>query len=208
MFALRFAPLFLFATSFVSGAAVVEKRSSTADVEAVLNTLKSSADSILPQISTSSKFIHGFLLTCIPAAALTSAGTATDATITPLINDLTTALDTATSSLGDLTPVSLLGSLKKRQSEADIANLVAEIVTDIAQALDTLLADASEIPDLGTLLSGVDTALNQVLSGLETLLAGVLALVSVLCVFPVVLVDVAGLLSSLGLGLTLGSLGL
>ncbi|KAJ6479106.1 hypothetical protein C8R45DRAFT_359077 [Mycena sanguinolenta] len=182
MFALRFAPLFLFATSFVSGAAVVEKRSTAADVETVLNTLKSSTDSILPQIT-----------------ALTSAGTATDATITPLINDLTTALDTATSSLGALTPVPVLSGLL---SEAAVASLIAGIVTDVAQALDTIPTDASAIPDLSSLLGGVDTALSQVLSGLETLLAGVLALVSVL------LADVAGLLNSLGLGLTLGLLGL
>ncbi|KAF7333305.1 Sc15 protein [Mycena sanguinolenta] len=181
MFAFRFASLFLLATSFVSGAAVVEKRSSTADIETVLNTLKNSTDSILPQIT-----------------ALSSGGTATDATVTPLITDLTTALNTATASLATLTPV----TSTKRQSDDDIANLVAGIVTDIANALDTLLGDASAIPDLGTLLSGVDTALDQVLVGLETLLAGVLNLVATL------LVDVAGLLRSLAFGLTLASLGL
>ncbi|KAF7364578.1 Sc15 protein [Mycena venus] len=166
---------------FVSGAAVVEKRSSTADIESVLNTLKSSTDTILPQIT-----------------ALTSGGTASDATVTPLISDLTAALDTASASLATLSPV----ESRKRQSDDDIANLVAGIVTDVANALDGLLSEASTIPDLGTLLAGVDTSLNQVLVGLETLLAGVLNLVATL------LVDVAGLLRSLALGLTLASLGL
>jgi len=181
MFALRFAPLFLFATSFVSGAAVVEKRSSTADIETVFNTLKGSTDSILPQITS-----------------LVSGGNATDDTVTPLINDLTAALDTATASLATLTPV----SSSKRQSDDDIANLIAGIITDITNALDGLLGDAASIPDLGSLLAGVDTSLDQVLVGLETLLAGVLNLVANL------LVDVAGLLKSLAFGLTLASLGL
>ncbi|KAK7049163.1 Sc15 protein [Favolaschia claudopus] len=181
MFALRFAPLFLFAASFVSGAAVVEQRSSTADVEAVVNTLKSSTDSILPQID-----------------ALVTGGTASDATVTPLINELTSALDTASASLGGLSPV----SSRKRQSDDDIANLVAGLLTDITNTLDGLLGEAASIPALGGLLVGVDASLNQVLVGLETLLAGVLRLVATL------LVDVAALLRSLAFGLTLASLGL
>ncbi|KAJ6585648.1 hypothetical protein B0H19DRAFT_924575 [Mycena capillaripes] len=168
MFALRFTSLFLLAaTSIVSasptpaGVAVVDKRSTTADIETVFNTLKGSTDSILPQIT-----------------ALVSGGTATDDTVTPLINDLTAAFDTATASLATLTPV----ASRKRQSDDDVANLVAGILTDVTTALDGLLGDASTIPALGGLLAGVDTSLNQVLIGLETLLAGVLNLVATLCV--------------------------
>ncbi|KAJ7787944.1 hypothetical protein B0H14DRAFT_3578452 [Mycena olivaceomarginata] len=168
MFAsLRFAPLFLVATSFVSAGVVVEKRSSTADIQTVFNTLKGSTDSILPQIT-----------------ALSSGGNASDDTVTPLINDLTAAFDTATASLA--TP------LARRGAQAP----------DVTNTLDGLLADASSIPALGGLLAGVDTSLNQVLLGLEVLLAGVLNLVANL------LVDVAGLLRSLALGLTLATLGL
>ncbi|KAJ7704846.1 hypothetical protein B0H17DRAFT_1126482 [Mycena rosella] len=188
MFALRFTSLFLLATSFVSasptplaGLTAVEKRASTADIETVFNTLKSSTDSILPQIT-----------------ALVSGGNATDDTVTPLINDLTGALDTATASLAALPAT----TSSKRQSDDDIANLVAGIITDVTNALDGLLGTASTIPALGGLLAGVDTSLNQVLIGLETLLAGVLTLVANL------LVDVAGLLKSLALGLTLATLGL
>ncbi|KAJ7250702.1 hypothetical protein C8J57DRAFT_1451690 [Mycena rebaudengoi] len=184
MFALRFASLFLLSTTFVSASPtpngdLVEKRASTADIQTVFTTLKSTTDSILPQI-----------------ADLASSGTATDETVTPLINDLTTALNTATDSLG------ALPALSKRQSDDDVANLVAGIVIDITNVLDGLLGSASTIPALGGLLAGVDVALNQVLFGLERLLAGVLNLVATL------LVDVANLLRSLAFGLTLASLGL
>ncbi|KAJ6467506.1 hypothetical protein C8R47DRAFT_1303442 [Mycena vitilis] len=188
MFALRFASLFLLSATFVSssptpaaGVALLDKRSSTADIQTVFNTLKGSTDSILPQIT-----------------ALVSGGNATDETVTPLIIDLTTAFNTATASLATLSPV----EAAKRQSDDDIANLVAGILTDVTQALDGLLGSAASIPALGGLLAGLDTALNQVLLGLEILLAGVLNLVATL------LVDVAGLLRSLALGLTLATLGL
>jgi hypothetical protein len=133
-----------------------------------------------------------------PAAALSSGGNASDDTVTPLINDLTAAFDTATASLATLSPV----EARKRQSDDDIADLVAGILTvrsftcliikahcsycvwDVAGALGGLLADASSIPALGGLLAGVDTSLNQVLLGLEVLLAGVLKLVANLYVLP------------------------
>ncbi|KAJ7243070.1 hypothetical protein C8J57DRAFT_1084140 [Mycena rebaudengoi] len=186
MFALRFASLFLLSATFVSAsptfnAGLVEKRASNADIQTVFTTLKSSTDSILPQITD-----------------LVSSGTATDATVTPLINDLTTALNTATTSLGGLA----LPVLSKRQSNDEVAALVAEILTDVTTTLDGLLGSAASIPALGGLLLGVDAALHQVLFGLEILLAGVLNLVATL------LVDVAGLLRSLAFGLTLAALGL
>ncbi|KAJ6622516.1 hypothetical protein B0H10DRAFT_2214167 [Mycena sp. CBHHK59/15] len=55
-----------------SDIAVVEKRASTADITTVFNTLKGSTDTTLPQIN-----------------ALVFGGTESDATATPLINDLT-----------------------------------------------------------------------------------------------------------------------
>jgi hypothetical protein len=114
-----------------------------------------------------------------------------DATVAPLIGDLTTALNTAAVSLAGL-PIS---ELRKRQSDDEVANLyvifsyltccllitisrVATIITDITNTLDGLLGAASTIPLLGGLLAGVDTSLNQVLLGLEILLAGVLRLVA------------------------------
>ncbi|KAI3611942.1 sc15 protein [Moniliophthora roreri] len=152
-----------------------------ADIQTVLTTLKGQTDTILPQITD-----------------LSNSGSASDETVTPLLNQLTTALDTATASLAGLEP----SSSRKRQSDDDIANLVAGIVTDITNALSGLTAQAAAIPTLGVLLAGVDTSLAQVLSGLEILLAGVLRLVANL------LVDVAALLRSLAFGLTLAALGL
>ncbi|ESK91183.1 sc15 protein [Moniliophthora roreri MCA 2997] len=152
-----------------------------ADIQTVLTTLKGQTDTILPQITD-----------------LSNSGNASDETVTPLFNQLTTALDTATASLAELEP----SSSRKRQSDDDIANLVAGIVTDITNALSGLTAQAAAIPTLGVLLAGVDTSLAQVLSGLEILLAGVLRLVANL------LVDVAALLRSLAFGLTLAALGL
>ncbi|KAJ7669743.1 hypothetical protein B0H17DRAFT_1209504 [Mycena rosella] len=126
----------------------------------------------------------------IHADALVSSATATDATVTPLINDLTAAFDTASASLTTLAQTSGLKRQGKRnrQSNDDIANLVAGILTDVTTALDGLLGTASTIPGLGRLLGGLDVSLNQVLLGFETLLAGVLSLVAAF------LVDVAGLL--------------
>jgi hypothetical protein len=131
MFALRFASLFLLSTTFVSasptpaaGVALVDKRTTTADIETVFNTLKGSTDSILPQISAPT-VRSNFISLTDSTASLVSSGTATDATVTPLINELTDAFDTATASLATLSPV----ELRKRQSDDDIANLVAGILT-------------------------------------------------------------------------------
>ncbi|KAJ7172813.1 hypothetical protein C8R43DRAFT_874035 [Mycena crocata] len=188
MFALRFASLFLLAASFVSasptpaaGLVAVEKRASTADVQAVFNTLKDSTDTILPQIN-----------------ALVSGGTATDDTVTPLIKELTSAVYVATASLNGM---QVDFDIARRQSDDEIAILVAGIVTDITNALDGLAGSAASIPALTGLLTGLDSSLHEVLLGLETLLAGVLNLVANL------LVDVAALLRSLALGLTLTALG-
>ncbi|KAF7296341.1 hypothetical protein HMN09_01104200 [Mycena chlorophos] len=192
MFTLRFVSLFLLAsTSLVAASpapvaqpepvavAAVEKRQSTSSIEGVLTTLQSSLSAPLGDIMSLSK-----------------GGNATDANLAPLIENVVDALNTASSSMSGLS------SSRKRQSDSDIASLVAGIVTDITDALSGLLGEASSIPDLGTYLGSIDAALSQVLNGLETLLAGVLTLVADL------LVDVAGLLEQLALGLTLASLGL
>ncbi|KAJ3734016.1 hypothetical protein DFJ43DRAFT_177583 [Lentinula guzmanii] len=186
-FARFFALFFLFAsfgivTSVPSSTAAVEKRQDTSDIETILNTLKSSTATILPQIASAAQ-----------------SGNASAATVAPFISELTTALNTASSSLASLQASS--GKVR-RQADLEVALLVAGIVTDISDTLDTLLAGASAIPDIGGLFIGVDAALHGVLTGLETLLAGVLTLVATL------LVNVAGVLEGLSFGLTLASLGL
>ncbi|KAL0953021.1 hypothetical protein HGRIS_007224 [Hohenbuehelia grisea] len=158
----------------------IVKRASSADIAATLATLSSDLASPLASITSAG-----------------SSGTATLATVQPLINEVTAALGTASDSLASLNARRSL-SLSKRQSDDDIANTIAGIVTDITNALDGV----ATVPGVAALLPGVDLALNQVLRGLETLLAGVLNLVATL------LVDVAALLRSLAFGLTLASLGL
>ncbi|THU99750.1 hypothetical protein K435DRAFT_658317 [Dendrothele bispora CBS 962.96] len=130
-----------------------------ANVASVLNTLQGQVSDILPQIDS-----------------LVSSGNATEDSVTPLIGQLTVALNNAAN---DLTHIPASG-LSKWQSNDEIANLVAGIVTDITNTLDGLLGSAASIPTLGALLSGLNVALNQVLVGLETLLAGVLNLVATL----------------------------
>ena len=118
---------------------------------------------------------NAFLTLDLAINSTIAAGNVSDDSVTPSISQITSALDAATSSLSGLSASS---SKVKRQSDDDIANLVAGIITDLTETLDGLLASASSIPDLGSLLSGIDSSLNQVLVGLETLLAGVLELVA------------------------------
>lgn len=129
---------------------------------------------------------------------LTASGNVTQDSVEPLLQGVIAHLNTASGQLSKLSPA----LVRKRQSDDEIANLVAEIITDITNSLDGLLDSAATIPLLGGLLAGVDTSLNQVLLGLSILLAGVLRLVANL------LVNVAQLLRNLALGLTLGTLGL
>ena len=118
---------------------------------------------------------NAFLTLDLAINSTIAAGNVSDDSVTPSINEITSVLGTAASSLSGLSASS---SKVKRQSDDDIANLVAGIITDLTETLDGLLASASSIPDLGSLLSGIDSSLNQVLVGLETLLAGVLELVA------------------------------
>jgi len=151
-----------------------------AEIKSVLITLKSKTDVILPKIT-----------------ALSSSKSVTEASITPLLTELTTALSESSVSL-----VALHFSSHKRQSDDELAALIAGIINDIVAALETLMGDLSTIPLLAGLLADVDGALNEVLVGLGILLQGVLNLV------PQLLVNVADLLRDIGLDLTFGTLGM
>lgn len=136
--------------------------------------------------------------------------------ITPLFEDLISQIDAATAEINALEP-----SAKRQAGDDEVAALVALIVTDLTTTLGGLLGALAGIPTLGGLFAGLDASLNQLLKGLEGLLAGVLNLVATY-VFPPsrvrgsadasdsarLLVNVAGLLRKLALGLTLASLGL
>ncbi|TFK37798.1 hypothetical protein BDQ12DRAFT_749549 [Crucibulum laeve] len=143
-------------------AITVEKCQSTADIKTVLNTLKSSTDAILPQI--------------------TNLGNVTDENVTPLINDLTAALNTASSSLASLETYSdLQGRVDTNSggSQQDVANAVAPIYRNIVVSLNNLKTQNPEFASLFTKF-GTDAALNNLLLGLGTLLAGVVELIAVL----------------------------
>ena len=119
-------------------------------------------------------------------AALGSSGTATDTSVTPLINELTAALNTATASLADLPTT----ETKKRQTEDDIAILAAGIVTVIYSFSILQLVNNYRQQDIGNTFNGfplpgidgllveVDVALNELLVGLDILLVGVSVLVA------------------------------
>ncbi|KAI5121852.1 hypothetical protein M0805_003285 [Coniferiporia weirii] len=161
-------------------ASAVDRRS-TADIQAVFTKLKSSTDTILPEIKSAA-----------------SSGSANDDTITPLVTQLMAALNTAQSSL---TALDSGAPLAKRQSEGEVADLVASIVGEISSVLDIVLAIAAT-PSLRALLTGIDAALAGVLTSLGHLQTSIITIIGGL------LASVSGIVESLGLGLTLGALGL
>ncbi|THU99465.1 hypothetical protein K435DRAFT_855654 [Dendrothele bispora CBS 962.96] len=133
-----------------------------ADVDSVMNTLQGQVGGILPQIDS-----------------LVSGGNVTEDSFTPLIIQLTLALNNAANDLANIPP----SSLSKRQSKDAIASIIGGIVTDISVTLNGLLVSTAFIPTVGPLFS-------------------VLKLVAIL------LVDVSKLLHALSFGLVLTALGL
>jgi hypothetical protein len=99
-------------------------------------------------------------------------------TAAPLITEIETHLTACAVSLKALKAVS---PLARRQSQADVAALVASIVGEVTTAVSTL-GQTPATSLVGGLLPGLDTALGAVLSNVEVLVAGVLELVSTLCV--------------------------
>ncbi|KAJ6487076.1 hypothetical protein C8R47DRAFT_1127673 [Mycena vitilis] len=182
MFALRFASLFLLAATLASaspvpaGLVVVDKRAQTAGLNTVFTKLKSSTDSILPQID-----------------ALVSSGRANQATMTPLIGKLATAINTATTSVSSL-PIS-----SKRQTEDEVVTLLAGIVSEIFTTLQGVADSAAAIPGLPI---PVDTALAELLVALDVVAFGLVTLVAG------ILTSLAVLLPQIGLGSVAAILGL
>jgi hypothetical protein len=91
-----------------------------------------------------------------------SSGVITGDAVYPLVEQVTAALDAASASLAAIEPGTSLSSLMARQTNDEVANLVAGIVKSIATTLNALLPSLSTLPLLGGLLTGVDTSLNQV----------------------------------------------
>ncbi|RDB18108.1 hypothetical protein Hypma_000440 [Hypsizygus marmoreus] len=180
MIASRLISFFLFFVTFgivtaspAPKAAIAKRAGTSSDLQAVFLTLKSATDSILPQIN-----------------ALVANGKASDATITPLANAVTAALDTASASFAAIPgPV----STESGPSKDEIAALAAGIITDITTTFDGVQTkSAFHVPTLGLLLLKIDFALKTLLVGVDFLVLGLTGVVAKL------LVGVAGLVHSLG----------
>ncbi|KAJ3524634.1 hypothetical protein NMY22_g10911 [Coprinellus aureogranulatus] len=159
---------------------VIEKRQDVSEVLGVIETLSTAVDAILPQIDS-----------------LVTEGTATEETITPLLQGVVDALNTANTSLQGLTPI----ESPTEEVETQVATAISDVYTRIVTTVDKL---ATAQPALAALFPGIglDLALQQVLLGLQIVLSGVLRLVANL------LRALGGVLSGLGFTLTTALLGL
>ncbi|KAK7019436.1 hypothetical protein VNI00_018046 [Paramarasmius palmivorus] len=169
----------------------VEKRQQADSIEDVFTNLQAVTDRVLPQID-----------------ALVDSGSATDENVAPLISELQDAFSAADA---DMTAFSLKGGDKKGHKKDELAKVIAGILITVTKTLDKLLLSGAKLPVVGGLLVTLKITLNKLLLGVELLLAGVLKLVAVLfydSAIPLRLVDVAGLLKSIGFGLVLATLGL
>jgi len=170
----------------VEAVAMKKRDDVESQVVGVLNTLKSA---IAPAISTINSLKE-------------SKQTITNDNIGAPLQTIKDSLDEATTSLGKIEPAALVKFAIKRQSNDEVANLIAGLLTSVTNALEGLLDNLATAPIIGVLFPGIDASLAGLLHAVETLLAGVLILVANL------LVNVAALLRSLAFGLTLAALGL
>ncbi|QRV92860.1 Sc15 protein [Ceratobasidium sp. AG-Ba] len=184
-----FAALFAYATvgllQLVAASPILDTkdmiRRDNSDIVAVMTKLNQTVGGILGQMDN-----------------LVSSKQAKVGTIAPLVAELNNALRGGALELSKLSPA----SLRRRQSDEQVAQITASLVTAIATTLKSVTQALGGLPVLGGLLTGIDTSLNQVLFGLSVLLQGVLRLVANL------LTNVAQLLRNLAFGLSLGTLGL
>ncbi|KAF9040500.1 hypothetical protein BDP27DRAFT_1347419 [Rhodocollybia butyracea] len=144
-----FALFFLASTSLgasvpqASGNSVDNGQDSAVDI---FSTLKSSTDTILPQI-----------------AILVQSGDASEANLEPLMNELTTALKTASSSLAPLVPSS---EIARRQ--LSLSGIISTIFTDLADGLATILG-ISGVPGVTSLITNAATALGDIITLVQLL---------------------------------------
>lgn len=165
----------------------VESRADASSVANVVATLKSKTDQIVPQISKSLPQIrHQSLIMIDSRLSPESAAAnphANPATITPLINELVSALNTAQNSLARGPVI----GLKSRQAQEEVANTFAGVVTvrvyhafarlsteritfqDITGAIKVI---PFGFPGLTGLILSLDFALAAVIRGLDFTLIG------------------------------------
>ncbi|KAF9016404.1 hypothetical protein BDZ89DRAFT_1166257 [Hymenopellis radicata] len=157
MFASRLAFVALTVFSFTSALVTPPTKRDNADVLNILTTLKSSTDSILPQIDS-----------------LVASQQASSASLTPLFNQVQAALTTATSSIQGLPA---LGN-KKRQTDDELTSLATQIIEDI----NTSTTNANSATPLGfpIVISQFTFALDKLLIDLDVIVPGILQGVVVL----------------------------
>ncbi|KAF9022884.1 hypothetical protein BDZ89DRAFT_1070369 [Hymenopellis radicata] len=192
MFFTRYATAFLLSAAFVSAAptakrvdlevdahAQVKKHDLESEVQGVLSTLKATTDGVLPQITA-------------------TVGNVSEDVITPLLQQVVDALNTATSALNAIeVPVSV-GVTVNGDSAAQI---LGGVITDVSDTLAPVIDEVLAIPAVKELIQGtINPLLNTVLTTVNGLLPGVLPVVVGL------VGNVTGVLSSLGLGSVVGTL--
>ncbi|KAG7100251.1 hypothetical protein E1B28_002023 [Marasmius oreades] len=138
-FALLFATLGL--VSAASIAAPVEKRDPGSEFVAILQGLLGNLKTVQPQLVT-----------------LQQTGNATEAQVTPLVNEVTGALGTAGSQLMDLlNPFHGLG-FKRRQAPVDVQGIINEIVA-VIEAIVSILQSLITVQNIETLIMLVNQGL-------------------------------------------------
>ncbi|SJL14699.1 uncharacterized protein ARMOST_18165 [Armillaria ostoyae] len=159
MFTSKLTVAFLSLVSFVAATpATIITRAPTSVMD-VLTNLKSTTDTILPQID-----------------ALVGNKTATEASVTPLLNQVISAVDGATSSVFSL---QVQGVITKRDVKSDVAALAASIMNDINKTTQGLGSSGCGCVQ-GGLLGVVGATLFKLLVTLELLVPGLLVVITLL----------------------------
>ncbi|KAJ7624494.1 hypothetical protein FB45DRAFT_1060781 [Roridomyces roridus] len=223
VFLLSAAALVSASPSPAPGAEVAIANRGAVDVKGVCNNLKSTTEAILPKIEDIAEHFRITAVTAvflreIRHTAVLDTGRVKTTTrghgtapypyygavfrelliaekISPLIKELTFALDTAAAASAGL-------PLAAAAEKEVIALLVAGVLTDISKTLDGLLFKALFIPNIWILLAEVDASINGFLIKVDIVVVGVVELISGF------VIGVEGLLKGLAFKLTCGKLGL
>ncbi|KIY44832.1 hypothetical protein FISHEDRAFT_77243 [Fistulina hepatica ATCC 64428] len=187
-FAPLFAPLFaaFTAVGFVSAAPAKNEIQSRSDLD-ILNALTTLQTTTVPLLAE--------------LDSLAALSTATDDTVTPITDQILAALTAATDTVDAISSDDRRRAVKSRQTDGDIATLLATIIEDILDALDSLLPFADSITTLDTINSGLDGQTNTLIGAIDVLVDDLLTALAQL------LNDVANIIVTLAWDLTGATLG-
>ncbi|KAK0470984.1 hypothetical protein IW261DRAFT_1425504 [Armillaria novae-zelandiae] len=176
MFSSKLALVFFSLASFVAANPAPIITRAPASVMDVLNNLKTTTDTVLPQIGRNNLFLISILIPTHDSDALVGNKTATVASVTPLLNQVISAVDGATSSVFSL---QVQGVISKRDVKSDVAALAASIMNDINKTTQGLGSSGCGCIG-GGLLGVVGATLFKLLVTLELVVPGLLAVVALL----------------------------